>query len=209
MTCTRGPAGSLSQTKTLSFAKASLYRSRDPSCRSLLIILAKYSDLRRGVVRVARGAVAINHLKRSRPNRRQCESKMTILQTAIPRSAQMQTLEAAIFDVDGVLLASPMSVPGAKRSRVLPTPGASPLRCMRLKWRASHASVVLSLCGPGGTGRAGCRTAGCCLCGTQAEAARGAGSCRERCRVLRASLSRSARWVGPWPLHRHQETPTK
>jgi hypothetical protein len=31
-----------------------LYRSRDPSCPSLLIILAKYSDLRRGVVRVAR-----------------------------------------------------------------------------------------------------------------------------------------------------------
>jgi beta-phosphoglucomutase len=32
---------------------------------------------------------------------------MTILEAAGPRSEQMQTLVAAIFDVDGVLLASP------------------------------------------------------------------------------------------------------
>jgi beta-phosphoglucomutase-like phosphatase (HAD superfamily) len=32
---------------------------------------------------------------------------MTVLETAEPRSEQTQTLTAAIFDVDGVLLASP------------------------------------------------------------------------------------------------------
>jgi beta-phosphoglucomutase len=54
-----------------------------------------------------RGSAASNRFMGSRPNRQQGESVMTILETAEPRSAQTQTLTAAIFDVDGVLLASP------------------------------------------------------------------------------------------------------
>ena len=95
---------------------------------------------------------------------------MSIRELVSPKSEYHQTLTAAIFDVDGVLLASPHERAWREALRGFADPArfttamyqAHVAGKPRLSWRA---------CRPGGVGRAGRRAAGRRLCRAEAEAA--------------------------------------